>query len=165
MTGPIATALLAELDTEMATTRKILSRIPAEKRDFSPHAKSWPLFKLATHVAQLPLWMAVTVNTDELDLEAPWPTPEWTTTEQLLAILEEAVAAARKSLEGRDDAYFAKPWTLRGGAAVYFTMPRASVVRNMCMNHHVHHRAQLSIYLRLLDVPLPNMYGPSADEQ
>ncbi len=164
MPGPIATALLGELATEATSTRKLLERFPIEKRDFSPHAKSWPMHKLAVHVAQLPSWLAMTMDADELDLSAPWTPAEFATVDELLAIFDESAAAARKSLEASSDDAFPKTWTLRSGETVYLAQPRAEVVRGMCMNHLVHHRAQLTIYYRLCDVPVPGMYGPSADE-
>ncbi len=165
MPGMIATSLIGEIQHEAATTRKLFERIPVEKRDFSPHAKSWPLHKLATHVAQLGGWTAVTCETDELDFAKPFPQPSWNTREELLTLHDDMTANAIKALGNTSDADFMKPWTLRNAEQVYFTMPKIQVIRSMCMNHVYHHRGQLSIYLRLCDVPLPNMYGPTADEQ
>ena len=100
MPGPIATALLGELATEAASTRKLLERFPLDKRDFSPHAKSWPMHKLATHVAELPSWVAMAMDTDELNLSEPWTPAEFTTVDELLAIFDKSVAAAQKSRAG-----------------------------------------------------------------
>ena len=165
MPGMIASALIGELTHEAGTTRKLLARVPIAKRDFSPHPKSWPLHRLASHVAQLVLWTAVTCETTELDMAGPFPSPEWATTDDLVAHFDGYVAHALKALGATSDADMMTPWTLKNGSAVYFTMPKIQVLRSMCFNHHVHHRGQLSIYLRLNDVPLPNMYGPTADEQ
>ena len=165
MPGMIASSLIGELQHEAATTRKLFERVPVEKRDFTPHAKSWTLHKLATHVAQLGGWTAVTCETDQLDFSQPFPQPSWATREELLKLHDESTAHALKALGDTADGDFMKPWTLRNGEAVFFTMPKIQVIRGMCFNHLIHHRGQLSLYLRLLDVPLPNMYGPTADEQ
>ena len=165
----IRDALLPEFDTEMASTRKVLERVPVEKADYKPHAKSGSLGWLAWHVADLPHWVVETIHKDELDFAppgAPRPAPpKVDSREKLLASFDQKVAAARKAIAGADDSHLAKPWTLKGGGHTIFTMPRAAVLRSFVMNHLIHHRAQLGVYLRLNDVPVPGMYGPSADEK
>lgn len=165
----IRDALLPEFDTEMASTRKVLERVPVEKADFKPHAKSGSLGWLAWHVADLPHWVVETVNTEELDFAppgAPRPAPpKVESREKLLASFDQKVAAARAAIAGASDDHLAKTWTLKAGGKTIFSMPRAMVLRSFVMNHLIHHRAQLGVYLRLNDVPVPGMYGPSADEK
>jgi uncharacterized damage-inducible protein DinB len=165
----IRDALLPEFDMEMASTRKVLERVPVEKSDYKPHPKSGSLGWLAWHVADLPHWVVETVNKDELDFAppgAPRPAPpKVESREKLLAAFDEKVAAARAAIASASDDHLAKPWTLKGGGRTIFSMPRATVLRSFVMNHLIHHRAQLGVYLRLNDVPVPGMYGPSADEK
>jgi uncharacterized damage-inducible protein DinB len=160
------TALIAELKGEAAKTRKMLALVPvSEKADWAPHAKSMKLGRLALHVAELAGWAGWTITTDELDFSKNYtPTPTPKTTEELLAIHDKKVEESLKALENVTDEELSKPWTLRNGAEIYFTLPKKVVVRDMCYNHIVHHRGQLSVYLRLLNIPIPGMYGPSADE-
>lgn len=161
----LSQALLAEFDQEMPSTRRTLERIPMDKYDWTPHAKSFSIGKLATHVAQIPNWATVTVQTDELDFaQQPSEPPNPRTTEELLAFFDQNVAEARAALAGMSEEEFEKPWTLRSGEKVFFTAPKAAVLRSFVMNHLVHHRAQLTVYLRLNDIPVPGLYGPSADE-
>lgn len=157
-------ALLPEFDHEMASTRKALERIPADKMDFRPHEKSWTLRELAGHVANIPSWAHVTLATTELDLAQPFDRPKIDTPEDILALFDRESAQAREAIAkaGGDDLMV--PWTLRGGPDVYFTMPRVGVLRSFVMNHMIHHRGQLTVYLRLAGAPVPGMYGPSADE-
>jgi uncharacterized damage-inducible protein DinB len=160
----VSDALLPEFDQEMANTRKTLERVPMNNYEWQPHAKSFNMGRLATHVAQLPSWTHVTLNSDELDLAAGYDQPKPQTNQELLDLFDSNAAEARKALEGAsDDSYF-KPWTLRMGDRVIFTMPKIAVIRSMVMNHIIHHRAQLTVYLRLNDIPVPGLYGPSADE-
>jgi uncharacterized damage-inducible protein DinB len=165
----IRDALLPEFDMEMASTRKLLERVPVEKAEFKPHAKSGSLGWLAWHVADLPHWVVETVNKDELDFApagVPRPAPpKVDSREALLASFDKKVADARAAIAGVSDERLAGPWTLKAGGNVIFTMPRATVLRSFVMNHLIHHRAQLGVYLRLNDVPVPGMYGPSADEK
>ncbi len=158
-------ALLAELDQEMTSTRKTLERIPMDRYDWQPHAKSFSIGKLATHVAQLPGWAVVTAQTSELDFSQPFEQPNPRTSEDLLAFFDQNVAQARDAIAGMSDEEFGKPWTLRNGETVIFTAPKAVVLRSFVMNHTIHHRAQLTVYLRLNDIPVPGLYGPSADEK
>ena len=155
--------LLPEYDHEIATTRLFLERVPAKDAAWRPHPKSYALGDLAVHIAALPWWLEVTLTTAELDVAATPAPPAFTTVGALLASFDRNAAAGRAALAKATDADFAVPWTLRSGAQVIFTMPRAAVVRPFVLNHLVHHRAQLGVYLRLRDVPLPASYGPTAD--
>ena len=158
----IAETLLPEFDQEMTTTRRLLERVPTEKGPWKPHAKSFPLGHLAQLVAWMPGWIATTVRETALDL-ATAPKYSFETTEVLLVEFDRNVRAAREALRASRDADFAVPWSLKHGDRVLFTAPRGAVVRTH-INHLIHHRGQLSVYLRLNDVPLPPIYGPTADE-
>ncbi len=158
--------LMAEIKHEAASTRKILERVPLDKLTWKPHEKSMELGKIAKHVASIYSWISRAITTDELDFakgRPPQP-PDFKTTAELLAILDHNVNQALKDVETTSNETFMKPWSLREGEKVYMTMPKAAVVRNLALNHSVHHRGQLSVYLRLLNVPVPGMYGPTADE-
>lgn len=156
--------LISELQHEAATTRKVLERIPAETFGWKPHEKSMTMGQLSAHVADMFGWFSATLESDELDFAAGYDQPNPATTEELTALLDKNVAAAIGSLEKTDDETFMQNWTLRSGEQVFFTMMRVQVLRGMVMNHIIHHRGQLSVYLRMNDLPLPGMYGPSADE-
>ena len=160
--GSIAAAFLAELDVEMPTTRRLLERVPGEKGDWKPHVKSFSLGHLAQLVARMPGWITHTMRHTALDLSAA---PSYSTekTETLLAEFDRNVREAREVLAAARDEDFMVPWSLKAGERVLFTLPRIAVMRQN-VNHLVHHRGQLSVYLRLLDVPLPSIYGPTADE-
>jgi uncharacterized damage-inducible protein DinB len=162
-------ALLPEFDMEMANTRKVLERVPMEHLAFKPHPKSGSLEWLAWHVSDLPAWVAETVNKDELDFApvgVPRPAPtKIQSCEHLLENFDKKVADARAAIAGVSDERLAGPWTLKAGEQLIFTMPRTMVLRSFVMNHMIHHRAQLGVYLRLKDVAVPGMYGPSADEK
>ncbi len=161
----IAQALIAELDMEMAGTRRMLSRLPEDKLDWTPDPKSMSMGRLAAHVAEMPSWAALTLSTDELDFAAGGYTPAVATSrEQVLALAEDNAKAARAALESASDEDFMKPWTLRAGDQIFFTMPKVAVIRGMVMNHTIHHRGQLTVYYRLVGVAVPGLYGPSADE-
>lgn len=165
---PISQSLLYEFDHEMANTRKMLERVPDDRLDWRPHAKSWNMGALATHIAFIPGWTVDTIQKDSLDFappgEPPFRNPEASSRADLLAMFDRNVAAARAAIEGASDEHLVKPWTLLAGGHEIFTMPRTVVLRSFVMNHGIHHRAQLGLYLRLNDVPVPGMYGPSADE-
>jgi len=162
----IAQGLLAEFDVETANTRRTLERIPVDKLEWKPDPKSMTLGRLAAHVAEMPGWAALTLTTDELDFAAGGYTPAMATSqEQLLEIADKNAAAARAAIAATSDADFMKPWTLRQGDQIFFTMPKIAVIRGMVMNHTVHHRGQLTVYYRMNGVPVPALYGPSADEQ
>lgn len=157
-------ALLPEFDHEMATTRKLLERLPEARLGWKPHAKSMSLSRLATHLAELPQWGLHIVCEDEIDLKGDYQPTEANSVAAILAAFDKAVAECRKAMAARSDAELMAPWTLKAEGKTMFTMPRVAVMRGMLFNHMVHHRGQLSVYLRLNDVPLPAMYGPSADE-
>lgn len=158
-------ALIAELKMEGASTRKMLERVPADKSTWKPHDKSMAMGRLATHVAELSSWVTMTMNTAELDF-ATWEYKPFVpaSNEELVAYHDEKIAEAIAALEKASDADFGAMWTMRRGENVFFTLPKAVVLRTWAYNHMVHHRGQLSVYLRLLDIPVPGMYGPSADE-
>ncbi len=163
----LAESMLPEFDHEMANTRKTLERIPEEKHDWKPHEKSATLRGLATHLANLVSWTVHTMERDELDVAPegqPLRTKPIESVEEALETFDRNVAAARAALAGASDEHLVKPWTLLAAGRQIFTQPRAGVLRGMILNHTIHHRAQLAVYLRLNDVPVPALYGPSADE-
>jgi uncharacterized damage-inducible protein DinB len=161
---PLIDALLPEFDHEMTLTRKLLERVPEDQFDWKPHAKSMSLGVLSSHLASLPTFAAVTMRGSELDVSGFAPPATARSRPELLATFDGTVAAARAALAGRTDAELMAPWTLKNGTHTIFSMPKAGVVRSLVLNHIVHHRGQLTVYLRLRDVPLPSIYGPSADE-
>ncbi|MEO8072631.1 MAG: DinB family protein [Acidobacteriota bacterium] len=156
--------LIGELEMEAATTRKVLERIPAEVFDWKPHEKSMTMGRLATHVADMFAWYIPTLEADELDFAAGYEEPKCANAEDLTAVLDKNVAAATESLRKTDDETLRKLWKLRNGENVFFEIPKIQVLRGMVMNHIIHHRGQLSVYLRLNSIPVPAIYGPSADE-
>jgi uncharacterized damage-inducible protein DinB len=160
----ISEMLLPEFDMEMNNTRKTLERIPEDKFAWKPHAKSFTLQKLAVHVATLPSWLNTTLNSDHLDVTAPFPQYAIQNRNDVLAVFEKSAAEARTALVNAHDEDFFKTWSLKNGETVIFTMPKIAVIRSFMMNHLIHHRAQLGVYLRLNDVAVPSIYGPSADE-
>ena len=158
--------LLMEFDREASTTRKVLERVPEGKLDWAPHPKSYTLSKLATHVARLPEWTRALLA-DRFDFAATALDPLREvppTTAGLVALHDKTVAEAKGVLAQLDDAKAMGDWSLVAGAKTLFTIPRIAVVRSFILNHTIHHRGQLTVYLRLLDVPLPPVYGPTADE-
>lgn len=162
---PIRDGLLMEFDSEMANTRKELERIPEEKLDWTPHAKSATMGWLAQHVAFLPGWAAFTMNTESIDVAAIERPPKLTSRQAILELFDKSVADGREAISKATDEQFMMPWSLCMGEKTFFTMPRIAVIRSLCFNHLIHHRAQLGVYLRLNDIPLPPMYGPTADEE
>ncbi len=153
-----------ELEKEAITTRKMLERIPTDKFGWQPHKKSMTIKRLATHVAELPTWIGMTLTTDELDFaNNPYQPEDINSTEELLAYFEKCLADGRAHLSRGRDEQLSEPWTLRDGETIYDVSPKLDVLR-MTYNQIVHHRAQLGVYLRLLDIPIPGSYGPSADE-
>lgn len=166
MSGNLAAALIGELQVEAATTRKCLERIPAEKFDYTPHEKSMKMGRLAVHIAEMFGWAIETVNKTELDFATMDYKPfEPQTTEELVGFFEKILLETTEALKATSDEAMMENWTLRNGDQIYFTMPRIQVLRGMVFNHIVHHRGQLSVYMRLNDIPVPALYGPSADEQ
>jgi len=157
-------ALLPEFDHELTTTRRLLERAPEDRFDWKPHEKSMSLGGLTTHLANLPTWAEITLKQSEFDLAAWPPAPLASSRRDLLERIDRNTASARAALAGRTDGELMAPWTLKNGSHAIFTMPKTSVLRSFCLNHIVHHRGQLSVYLRLLNVPVPSIYGPSADE-
>ena len=163
--GRLGAAFLAEMDNEAKVTRQVLERIPAEKFDWKPHEKSMTMGRLATHVAEMFGWTKETCTQDVLDFSTMDFTPfEPKSTEELLAFFDDHIAKAKAILGETSDETFFTDCTMRNGEQVYFTMPKVAVMRTFVMNHIVHHRGQLSVYLRLNDIPVPSIYGPSADE-
>jgi uncharacterized damage-inducible protein DinB len=160
----IAQSLLPEFDHECATTRRVLERVPDEAAAWKPHEKSFSMQELATHLVQVPSWMEATVLQDGIDMAGGYEPPEPGTREELLQRFDEHVAKARAILEGASDETLMQEWKLHTGDEVHFALPKAAVLRSFVMNHMIHHRAQLALYLRLKDVPVPSIYGPSADE-
>ncbi len=165
---PISQMILPEFDHEMANTRKTLERVPDEKFAWKPHEKSMSLGGLATHLANIPSWTANTFDADELDIappgQEPYRLPEAKSRAELLEAFDKNVATARAALEKASDDNWQGKWSLLSGGEAIFTLPRAAVMRGFILSHSIHHRAQLGVYLRLLDVPVPSIYGPSADE-
>lgn len=164
----LSATLLPEFDQEMANTRKTLERIPMDKPDWKPHEKSMAMGPLAIHVANIPDWATFTINQDSLDIAPvgapPYQPPKAASQKELLAIFDQSAERGRAAIAQATDEQFAKPWSLLAGGKVIFTMPRAAVLRSMVMNHLIHHRAQLGVYLRLNGIAVPAIYGPSADE-
>jgi len=165
---PINEYILPEFDQEMANTRKMLDQVPEGRLDFKPHAKSWTLQQLATHIAQIPSWGVITMTQDSIDIappgEPPYRPPLASSPRELLEMFDKNSQDARAAIAAASDETFFKPWSLLKGGQTMMTMPKAAVLRSFVMNHLIHHRAQLGVYLRLMDVPVPGMYGPSADE-
>lgn len=159
--------LLPEFDHEMGTTRRVLERVPEQDFGWTPHTKSLSLGQLAAHIATLPQWVGRVVTGSAFDIDTrsgvSYPAPTGSSP-ALVKTFDDQVAAARATLSGQTDATLLAPWTLKRDGRELFTMPRIAALRSMVMNHGVHHRGQLSVYLRLRDVPLPSIYGPTADE-
>lgn len=155
---------LKELEQEALTTRKMLQRVPTDKFSWQPHKKSMTVKQLATHIAELPTWITMTFKTDELDFAAnPYQPANVNTTEELLAYFEKSLADGKTELKEENEHLLDKEWTLRNGQQIYSVRPKTDVIR-MSINQIIHHRAQLGVFLRLLDIPIPGSFGPSADE-
>jgi len=162
----IAELLVPELDQETAATRRVLERVPDDKLGWKPHDKSWSMGDLASHVVNSIKWAGATMEMTEMDLAKVSPEEmnrPAASRAQLLEWFDANAAAARQAL-ARNDADYMVPWTLKNGEQVFFTMSRYSCIRSFVLNHMVHHRAQLGMYLRLNNVAVPGVYGPSADE-
>ena len=161
----LAQLAFGDLDRETAVTRKVLERLPEEKFAWKPHQKSMSLGNLAMHVANLLQWMLDTLDRDELDLETiEPPRSNPTGLEDVLVTFDKNVVAVKDAMTRMDDESLARPWTLRKGTTILHQQPRALIVRVWCLNHMIHHRAQLCVLLRLLNVPVPAVYFNSADE-
>jgi uncharacterized damage-inducible protein DinB len=163
-----AETVLPEFDQEMANTRKVLERIPDDKLDWQAHPKSHTIGWNANHVADLPNWLVETLTKPSLDIAPvggkPYVFAKLTSRQEILELFDRNVAAARKAIAEVKDEDMASLWSLERGGKSIFTMPRSAVVRGVILNHIIHHRAHLCVYLRLNDIPVPGMYGPSGDE-
>jgi uncharacterized damage-inducible protein DinB len=163
-----AEMLLPEFDQEMASTRKLLERLPDDKFDWQPHAKSHTIGWNANHVADIVNWFVPTLTKPSLDVAPvggpPYEFPKLKSRKEILELFDRNVAAARRAISQIKDEEMSAPWTLSQAGKPFFTMPRSAVVRSFILNHLIHHRAHLCAYLRLNDVPIPGMYGPSGDE-
>jgi uncharacterized damage-inducible protein DinB len=156
--------LLKEMEQEAQTTRKMLERIPNDKFDWQPHEKSMTVRKLASHIAELPTWVSMTILTDHLDFaENPYTAIDINNTTELLALFEKSLAEGKAELEKTNEDELLKNWTLSNGDQIYSVAQKVEIIR-MTYSQIVHHRAQLGVFLRLLNVPIPGSYGPSADD-
>lgn len=165
----ISNALLPEFDHEMANTRKSLERIPEDKFAWKPHEKSMTLGRLAQHLTEIPSWATHAIKLDVLDIAPPgappYKPPTLNSRKEVLEMFDKSVAEARAAIAGASDEHFKTDWSLLMGGKTIMTLPKIAVVRSFVLNHAIHHRAQLGVYLRLNDIPVPAIYGPSADEQ
>jgi uncharacterized damage-inducible protein DinB len=165
----IGQSMLPEFDQEMQSTRKVLELVPDDKWNWKPHDKSGTLGWYALHIATLPGWTTMTINTEELDYapvgKSSFQPPKVENRKDALEIFDKESGEARAALSAVSDAEIMKDWKLLAGGQTIFTLPRIACIRGMVMNHLIHHRGQLTIYYRLLDIPVPGLYGPSADEK
>ncbi|HWE51631.1 MAG TPA: DinB family protein [Bryobacteraceae bacterium] len=161
---PFSESLLPEFDEEMKNTRKLLECVPDGKFDYQPHPKSMKLGRLASHVAELPGWTDFTLDLEVLEMGSDYKPDIAATKAELLERFDKAALSARQKIAAASDDDWKKIWTFRWEGTTVMSMPRSAVMRGTIMNHLVHHRAQLGVYLRLNDVAIPGMYGPSADE-
>ena len=156
--------LLKEMEVEAGTTRKMLSRVPADKWDWKPHEKSMNLKQLTTHLAELPSWVTMALTTSELDFaKMDYKPTEVADTNALVELFEKSLASGKASLQNATEADLEPSWTMRSGDHIHFVMTKYEVIRH-AFSQTIHHRAQLGVYLRLLNIPIPGSYGPSADE-
>lgn len=162
----INSALLAELKNESTNTRKMLERVPTEKLDWKPHEKSMTIGRIATHIADLPVWFSRIINADEFDFAtAVFNHETKENTQAILKLFDERIEEATNILTSATDEILNGLWTSKRGEHIIFQLPKKVALRSIAYNHVYHHRGQLSVYLRLLDIPVPGMYGPSADER
>jgi uncharacterized damage-inducible protein DinB len=164
----LSATLLPEFDNETATTRRVLERLPERGLGWQPHARSMTMGRLASHIAELLAWIATTLSSESLDFAppggAPWTPASFDTRQEILDLFDRNRAEARRALEAATDEEMKVSWSLLKGGHTIFTLPRVAALRGMVFNHIVHHRGQLSVYLRLNDIPVPSIYGPTADE-
>lgn len=163
----ISQSILPELVQEMAGTRRELERVPDDRLDWRPHPKSMTLGRLASHLAELPSWGKMTLETTELDIAPPGHDVRGASLgsrSEILALFDQNLEGVKAAISAASDADYMVPWSLIKTGKTIFTLPRIAVLRSMCLNHNVHHRAQLGVYLRLLGVAVPGMYGPTADD-
>jgi uncharacterized damage-inducible protein DinB len=157
--------ILAELAHEGATTRRLLERLPQDRLGWQPHQKSMTLGRLATHIAEIPGWVGSIVEKDEFDLGASgYVPPTLGSVAEIIAMFDKSVAMATETLKRQSNDRLLAKWQLKKNGKLVVEMPRLGMVRSFLMNHLIHHRGQLSVYLRLQNVPLPSIYGPTADE-
>ncbi|HVA16574.1 MAG TPA: DinB family protein [Candidatus Dormibacteraeota bacterium] len=164
----IRDGILPEFDQEVANTRKVLERVPEGRPVYKPHEKSMPMGRLAGHTAELPGWAKETILQNSIEIRQGDPKNValvMISRKQLLEEFDKRAAAGRAAIAGASDEELMKPWSLIANGKTIFTLPKIAVLRGFVMNHMIHHRAQLGVYLRLNDVPVPSIYGPSADEQ
>ena len=164
----IRDGILPEFDHEVANTRKVLERVPEGKPDYKPHEKSMAMGRLAGHTAELPGWAKETILQNSIEIRQGDPKNValvMASRKQLLEEFDKRASAGRAAIAGASDEELMKPWSLIANGKTIFTLPKIAVLRGFVMNHMIHHRAQLGVYLRLNDVPVPSIYGPSADEQ
>ena len=160
----LSASLLPEFDYEMATARRVIERVPDDKFDYKPHDKSMTMGRLASHIAEMPNWATSSIAQDSLDLATGYQPFTAGSSAELLAAFDKSVAGARAAIAGASDATFFSNWSLKNGDKTLMTMPKIAVVRTFVLNHVIHHRGQLSVYLRLNNLSVPSIYGPSADE-
>jgi uncharacterized damage-inducible protein DinB len=161
---PLNQAILPEFDHEMANTRISLERVPDNKLAWKPHTKSMTMGNLGTHLATINGWAEAIIGQESFDVKNAPPPPQLTSHAQMLETFDKSTASARKAIAGASDDQLMKPWSLLSDGKAVFTMPRVAVLRSFILNHTIHHRAQLGVYLRLNDIAVPSIYGPSADE-
>lgn len=163
-----ADGILPEFDQEMANTRKVLEQLPEDKWDWQAHPKSRSIGWNANHLAEIPGWVAGTLTQLEWDIAPadgePYQSPQLKTRQEVLELFDQNVTAARKAIQEVEEDALSEPWSLMQAGQPLFTMPRAAVIRTFVLNHLIHHRAIVCVYLRLNEVPVPGMYGPSGDE-
>ena len=157
-------SLLPEFDSEMATTRRVLERLKEDKYDCAPHEKSMKAGRLASHIAEMTVWGTISITQDSLDLAGGHQPFHAASREELLEAFDRNVADCRKAIEGASDEILMQSWSLMNEGNTIMTLPKITVIRSFVLNHIIHHRGQLSVYLRLTDTAVPSIYGPSADE-
>lgn len=158
--------LLDELEREAKTTKKLLEKVPTERLDWKPHEKSYSIGALAGHIAEIAGWLDLMLNADELDFATMnYTPPAIKENADIMKLFEENQANGKSVLQNATDEKFEGNWRMRQGEQIFFELPRTQVIRTWVFNHIVHHRAQLGVYLRLLNIPVPGTYGPSADDQ
>jgi uncharacterized damage-inducible protein DinB len=160
------TSFIGELKTESANSRKILERVPMDKAQWKPHERSMSIGRLSTHLAETCHWIPVILGSDEFDFAAePFKPHVAASLEELFRILDLHISRSIAALENATEEDFERKWTVKRGEQVIFSIPKKVAIRGWGFSHMIHHRGQLSVYLRLLDIPVPGMYGPSADEK
>jgi uncharacterized damage-inducible protein DinB len=162
---PTKESLIAEMKHESSMTKKILEKVPMDKKDWKPHEKSMTLGRLASHVAEITHWVSDILNRSEFDFMKDYKSNNADTNDDLMKIYQEKLDKALEDLSKVNEEDLKKHWVAKSGGQVYYDLPKGVALRGWAYNHLYHHRGQLSVYLRLLDIPVPGMYGPSADEK